>query len=97
MEEINVIQTMPHTHLYGYSVQTRIIRNGEDIGFLSKNDNYDFNYQQAYEINPPVKLRKYDELITKCTYSTKGKKDYTVGGESTQNEVNEDLTISNFF
>ena len=49
---------MPHTHLAGVSVETRIIRNGVDIGFVFANPHYDFNYQQIYLLKPSVVLTK---------------------------------------
>ena len=48
----------PHTHTVGYEVYTKIIRKGNDIGYLFKNDYYDFNYQNIYTLNPPVNITK---------------------------------------
>lgn len=53
---ITVISANPHTHLTGISVDTKIIRNGVDIGYLFANHEYDFNYQQSYLLNPYVNI-----------------------------------------
>ena len=56
MTNITVISANPHTHLTGISVDTKIIRNGVDIGYLFANHEYDFNYQQSYLLNPYVNI-----------------------------------------
>lgn len=56
MTNITVVTSMPHTHLTGYSVDTKIIRNGLDIGYLFAVLNYNFNYQQTYLLDPPVNI-----------------------------------------
>ena len=71
----------------GTSVSTRVIRNGQDLGYLHRIKNYDFNYQQVYELTPSFVLKKGDELITRCGYKTTGRSKFTFGGESTKDEV----------
>ena len=53
----------PHTHTVGYEVYTKIIRKGNDIGYLFKNDYYDFNYQNIYTLNPPVNITKVSSFL----------------------------------
>jgi hypothetical protein len=44
--------------LIGYDVWTKIVRNGIDIGYLARNPNYDFNYQNYLTLKPSVVLTK---------------------------------------
>jgi hypothetical protein len=60
---ITIVAALPHTHLQGKEVWTKIIRNGKDMGYLFRNKHYDFNYQQNFIINPPVVLTKVCEKI----------------------------------
>lgn len=56
MTNITVIGTIPHTHMTGVSVDTKIIRNGTDIGYIFANHQFDFNYQQFYTLYPFVNI-----------------------------------------
>jgi hypothetical protein len=49
---------MPHTHLAGFEIWTKIVRDGFDIGYLFNNKYYDFNYQNTYILNPPINITK---------------------------------------
>ena len=53
----------PHTHLVGIDVWTRIIRKGEDIGYLHRNKYYDFNYQNNYLLDPYVNFTQVNQKI----------------------------------
>lgn len=55
---LTVISINPHTHLTGIEVWTKIIRNGTDIGYLNLNKNYDFNYQDSLQLDPPINITK---------------------------------------
>ncbi|CAF1040449.1 unnamed protein product [Brachionus calyciflorus] len=86
-QSITVVSSLPHTHLTGQAVSTKIIRNGKDIGYLFRNKYYDFNYQNTYLLNPFVQVTKDDELITECVYSTKDRTKFTYGGMKTTQEM----------
>lgn len=53
-----LVTSIPHTHLAGQEVWTKLIRNGTDMGYLNKNKYYDFNYQNIYTFNPRLALTK---------------------------------------
>lgn len=55
---MTVISAMAHTHLTGTAVSTRLIRNGTDMGYIFNAPNYDFNYEQAYTLNPYLTITK---------------------------------------
>ena len=42
-----------------------IIRDDEEIGYLHKMDNFDFNYQQSYDLYPNIILKKVTILKLK--------------------------------
>ncbi|RNA17654.1 DBH-like monooxygenase 1, partial [Brachionus plicatilis] len=86
-EDLNIIAANPHTHLSGLEVSTKIIRDGQDIGYLFRNKYYDFNYQNTYLLNPPVQITKKDELITECIYQTSKRTNFTFGGLGTRQEM----------
>lgn len=62
-DEITIVAASPHTHLAGVEVWTKIIRNGEEKGYLFRNKYYDFNYQNTYLLNPAVNITKVDHLF----------------------------------
>lgn len=85
---ITIISVIPHTHLVGKEIWTKIYRKGEDIGFLHRNKNYDFNYQNNYVLNPFVTITKDDDLHTYCGYNTDSRKTvWTLAGHSTREEM----------
>lgn len=51
---LTVVSTIPHTHTTGISVYTKIVRNGNDIGYILDNEHYDFNYQ-VFSITHSIK------------------------------------------
>lgn len=84
---ITVISSIPHTHLAGTEIWTKIYRNGQDIGYLFRNRNYDFNYQNNYLFNPFVNVTKDDTLVTFCRYQTLNRDKYSKAGHRTRDEV----------
>jgi hypothetical protein len=86
-QKLKVVSAIPHTHLTGTEVWTKIIRKGVDIGYLFRNKYYDFNYQNSYNLDPPVKITKDDSLYTYCGYQTLGRSKFTAAGLSTKDEV----------
>jgi hypothetical protein len=86
-QDITIVTSIPHTHLAGNEVWTKIIRKGVDIGYLFRNKFYDFNYQNSYLLDPPVKITKDDSLYTYCGYQTTSRTTFTNAGVSTKDEV----------
>jgi hypothetical protein len=54
---------------------------------LFRNKYYDFNYQNSYDLDPPVKVTKDDALYTYCGYQTLTRNKFTAAGLSTKDEV----------
>ncbi len=76
-KNLTIIQSFPHTHLAGVSVNTKLVRNGMDIGYVSNNPFYNFNYQYQIKNDPFITITPDDALITTCTYNTMDRDDFT--------------------
>ncbi|CAF3197010.1 unnamed protein product [Rotaria socialis] len=84
---ITVLSAMPHTHLQGRSMWTKLIRNKTAVQYLFNAESYDFNYQYVNRLAKPIKLYPGDEFATRCVYNTMNKDTITLGGERTKDEM----------
>ncbi|CAF2535600.1 unnamed protein product [Rotaria sp. Silwood2] len=84
---INVVFALPHTHLQGITVWTKIIRNNTAVQYLFNSEKYNFNYQYQSRLPQPIKLYPGDSFATRCIYNTMNKNKITLGGESTRDEM----------
>ncbi|CAF1072713.1 unnamed protein product [Didymodactylos carnosus] len=55
-EGITVISALPHTHLQGVTVWSKLIRNNRVVKYLYNSDAYDFNYQFDNRLTEPIVL-----------------------------------------
>jgi len=85
--EIKFFASLLHAHTAGREIWTKLIRNGKEILELIRDKNYDFNYQQSHLLRQEVPFKAGDELLTYCRYNTMNRKDATVGGLSTADEM----------
>lgn len=84
---ITVFANLPHTHLAGRQVFSKIVRNGKEVNFISNSKYYDFNYQYTEYLQNPVHMFPGDEYILKCVYNTEGRTKTTTGGLGTNDEM----------
>ncbi|CAF1310464.1 unnamed protein product [Rotaria sordida] len=84
---INIVSALPHTHLQGYSVWTKLIRNNTAVQYLFNAEAYDFNYQFANRLPKPIKIYPGDAFATRCIYTTRNKNEITLGGQRTIDEM----------
>ncbi|CAF2134802.1 unnamed protein product [Rotaria magnacalcarata] len=84
---ITVLSAMPHTHLQGRSMWTKLIRNKTAVQYLFNAESYDFNYQYVNRLTKPIKLYPGDAFATRCVYNTMNKDTITLGGERTKDEM----------
>ncbi|CAF3465404.1 unnamed protein product [Rotaria socialis] len=84
---INVVSALPHTHLQGISVWTKLIRNNTAVQYLFNAEAFDFNHQFANRLSTPIKIYPGDAFATRCIYSTRNKDDMTLGGKRTIDEM----------
>ncbi|KAJ1125663.1 hypothetical protein NDU88_004086 [Pleurodeles waltl] len=85
--QMKVFAVMLHTHLAGRAVQVAHFRNGSQIGFLGRDMNYDFNLQETRLLQNMSTLEMGDEIVVECTYNTMDRKNITVGGVGTKEEM----------
>ncbi|CAF0896092.1 unnamed protein product [Adineta ricciae] len=84
---ITVFCALPHTHLQGQSVWTKLIRNRTAVQYLFNSEAYDFNYQFHNRFPKPIQIYPGDEFATRCIYNTKNKNLTTRGGGRTKDEM----------
>lgn len=58
----------PHTKSAGIQISTKIIRNKTEIGYLHKNNFFNYKYQYFYELKPRVVVSKVIEFKPKKFY-----------------------------
>ena len=87
-EPLTVIATFPHMHELGRKFKTDILRGGStsDVDNLSDVQNFSFDDQGFYPLDPPVVIQPGDALTTTCTYDNPGAIPVTFG-ENTENEM----------
>lgn len=77
----------PHMHMLGRGLKTEHYRCGEKIGEISNIENFEFDNQQSYVLNPPIKVLPGDSLVTTCFFNTSEVSEPVAGGEETTNEM----------
>jgi dopamine beta-monooxygenase len=77
----------PHMHQYGRSMVTEHYRCGNKIGEIGHISEYEFDNQQSYTLNPPVKILPGDALVTTCKYDTSNADVDVKGGEQSSDEM----------
>ncbi|XP_023703480.2 MOXD1 homolog 2 [Cryptotermes secundus] len=84
---IKVFAVILHTHLIGHKVRLRHLRRGEELPFVSVDDNYDYNHQVYRRLKKPVTVYPGDHLIAQCVYNSEGRTTITLGGLTTREEM----------
>ncbi|CAF4327797.1 unnamed protein product, partial [Adineta steineri] len=75
---ITVLSALPHTHLQGHSMWTKLIRNNTAVQYLFNAEAYDFNYQFANRFPKGIQVYPGDEFATRCVYNTINKGEITL-------------------
>ncbi|CAH1230127.1 MOXD1 [Branchiostoma lanceolatum] len=86
-QPIKVFASMPHSHLAGAAIRTKLVRNGVMQSYVGRDETYDFDLQEIRLLDPEVVVKEGDQLITKCTYKTTDRTQVTIGGLSTRQEM----------
>lgn len=71
----------------GIQLVTEHNRCGEKIGEIGRIDAFEFDNQQTYSLNPPVKVLPGDALMTTYRFDTMNSSVAVLGGEETMNEI----------
>jgi hypothetical protein len=85
-EGVTVYASFLHAHERGRRLWTSHLRNGQLIGTIGNNQNYDFNLQKVQSL-PPTIVKRGDAFITYCNYDTSADENTTIWGENTENEM----------
>lgn len=70
-EEITVFAQLPHTHLAGSQVFSKVVRNGSEVEYIANNKYYDFNYQYVNFLQRPVTLKRVKYFFSRNSFSLK--------------------------
>lgn len=81
---INIMGAAMHMHTLGRAMKLSLVRNNVASPLAAKAF-YDFNHQGSQPVN--TKLLQGDRIDVTCTYNTLSKTDFTLGGESTNEEM----------
>ncbi|XP_068719204.1 DBH-like monooxygenase protein 1 [Montipora capricornis] len=84
---INVFASMSHTHLTGRKIFLRHIRNEVELPEISRDDHYDFNFQEYQTMRKEVHVAPGDALINVCVYDSTDRTGFTRGGLGTRDEM----------
>ncbi|UJR07214.1 hypothetical protein I4U23_011502 [Adineta vaga] len=84
---LTILSAFPHTHVQGFSIWTKLIRNKTAINYLFNAESYNFNYQFENRLAKRVQIYPGDEFATRCIYNTMNKDNVTLGGEKTSEEM----------
>ncbi|CAF1034776.1 unnamed protein product [Rotaria sordida] len=71
----------------GKSVWTKLIRKDTAVQYLFNAESYNFNYQFLNNLPKPIKLYRGDAFVTQCVYNTMNRKDASLGGQKTIDEM----------
>ncbi|XP_061609405.1 DBH-like monooxygenase protein 2 homolog isoform X2 [Phyllopteryx taeniolatus] len=68
--DLHVFAVTMYTHAAGREVRVGHFRNGEQIGFLGVNPNYDFNSQEVSRLGSIETIEPGDDIVVECSYGT---------------------------
>jgi len=84
---INMVSVFLHSHNSGKRIRLHHFRNGVELQWISKDDNYAFNYQPMRALTEEVKVLPGDHLALECDYDNTWANGSVVGGFSTRQEM----------
>ncbi len=82
---VTLTAVLLHSHLLGRKLRLRHIRDGLELEAIAEDNAYDFNYQTSREVKGQI--LPGDDLIMECDYDSSQRVNYTIGGESTREEM----------
>lgn len=86
-EGINVFGVNMQTHSLGRKIKLGIVRNGEEIEPLALESSLNSNYLENRVFDKVKKILPGDHVTVECTYNTFKREQFTLGGESADEEV----------
>ncbi|CAJ0927448.1 unnamed protein product, partial [Mesorhabditis belari] len=86
-EGINIFGSQLHAHLTGRKLWTSIYRKGVKIGEINRDNHYSPHWQHIQKLEPSIRVRRGDVLMTTCVHETIDRKSTTFGGYSIIDEM----------
>jgi hypothetical protein len=86
-EGINVFGVNMQTHSLGRKIKIGIVRNGEELEPLAQESNLNSEYLENHVFEKAKKILPGDHVTVECTYNTFKREQFTLGGESADEEV----------
>lgn len=87
VEGINVFGFNMRTHSLGRKIKIGIVRNGEEVEPLAQENNFNAEYLENHVFDKVKKILPGDHITVECTYNTFKREQFTLGGESADEEV----------
>jgi len=84
-EGVTIVNYFPHMHQIGSKIWMQHIRNGVELPEIHRDNHYDFQRQQSYNVHVP--LLPGDTLRLTCVWNSMSRKVNTTGGESSSQEM----------
>lgn len=86
-EGINVFGVNMQTHSLGRKIKIGIVRNGEEIEPLAQESSLNSEYLENRVFDKVKKILPGDHITVECTYNTFKREQFTLGGDSADEEV----------
>lgn len=86
-EGINIFGVNMQTHSLGRKMKIGLVRNGEELAPIAQDSNLKTNYLENRVFNRASKLLPGDHVTVECTYNTYEREQFTLGGDSIDEEV----------
>lgn len=86
-EGINVFGVSMQTHSLGRKIKIGIVRSGEEIEPLAQESSVNSEYFENRVFDKVKKILPGDHITVECTYNTFKREQFTLGGESADEEV----------
>ncbi|ODN05530.1 DBH-like monooxygenase protein 2 [Orchesella cincta] len=83
----NVFAAMLHSRSLGRRVRLQHFRNGQELPWIIKDDNYDSEFQQMRLLKTQVSVLPGDQLTTQCTFDSHDRNRTSFSGFSTEDET----------
>jgi Copper type II ascorbate-dependent monooxygenase, C-terminal domain len=75
------------THSAGTKIKLSVVRNEEELEPIVDDSNLNSNYLETRLLMSSRKLLPGDQMMVECTYNTFKRERFTLGGDSTNEEV----------
>lgn len=93
IENLNIFSVSMLTHSAGTKVKISLVRNNEELEPIAEDSNLIPNYLETRLLNSFRSFQAGDHVMVECTYNTFKRERFTLGGESS----NEEICMANLF